>query len=69
MRDGRWCRVFDGGKTDVARVEQLTSTLEKKLAAYEVIFGKHKYLAGDVSSRVQGHGASRSSIAVLTSAM
>ncbi len=66
MRDGRWCRAF-GGQTDAARVEQLKSTLEKKLAVYEVILGKHKYLAGDVSSRVQG--ASRSSIAVLTSAM
>ncbi len=53
MRVGRGCRVFDGGKTDAARVEQLTSTLEQKLAAYEVILGKHKYLAGDVGSRVQ----------------
>ncbi len=66
MRAGRWCRVF-GGQMDAARIEQLKSTLEKKLAVYEVILGKHKYLVGDVSSRVER--ASRSSIAVLTSAM
>lgn len=41
------CRMF-GGKTDPAVVATLKTTLEGKLAAYDVILGKTKYLAGDV---------------------
>ncbi|KAH9889014.1 glutathione S-transferase [Cubamyces lactineus] len=36
-----------GGKTDPAVVAELKSALEGKLAAYDVILGKTKYLAGD----------------------
>ncbi|KAH9849528.1 glutathione S-transferase [Lenzites betulinus] len=36
-----------GGKTDPAVVATLKTTLEGKLAAYDVILGKTKYLAGD----------------------
>ena len=38
-----------GLTTDPARVKELTTTLESKIAAYDVILGKTKYLAGDVS--------------------
>lgn len=41
-----------GGKTDSAVVEELKTTLEGKLAAYDIILGKTKYLAGDVSPLV-----------------
>lgn len=47
-RDGG-VRRMHGGKTDPATVERLKSTLEAKLAAYDVILGKTKFLAGDVS--------------------
>jgi glutathione S-transferase len=43
-------RVFApmfGGKTDEARVTEMTGALEGKIAAYEKILSKHKYLAGD----------------------
>ncbi|KAL1942997.1 hypothetical protein VTO73DRAFT_4668 [Trametes versicolor] len=40
-------KVMHGGKTDPATVERLKSTLEAKLAAYDVILGKTKFLAGD----------------------
>jgi glutathione S-transferase len=43
-------RVFTprfGGKTDEARVQDLASKLEGKLAGYEAILSKQKYLAGD----------------------
>ncbi|KAI0334604.1 glutathione S-transferase [Cubamyces sp. BRFM 1775] len=36
-----------GAKTDPAVVEELKATLEGKLAAYDIILGKTKYLAGD----------------------
>ncbi|OJT08577.1 Glutathione S-transferase [Trametes pubescens] len=45
-RDGGVCRMH-GGKTDPATVERLKTTLEAKLAAYDVILGKTKFLAGD----------------------
>ena len=38
-----------GGKTDPDAVERFKTTLDAKLAAYDVILGKTKYLAGDVS--------------------
>jgi glutathione S-transferase len=43
-------RVFvprRGGTTDEARVAELAKTLEGKLAGYEAILSKQKYLAGD----------------------
>jgi glutathione S-transferase len=43
-------RVFipaRGGKTDEVRVGELATTLEGKLAGYEKILSKQKYLAGD----------------------
>lgn len=49
-RDGG-VRRMHGGKTDPATVERLKTTLEAKLAAYDVILGKTKFLAGDVSAR------------------
>jgi glutathione S-transferase len=36
-----------GMKTDEALVAALTANLEAKLAGYEAILSKHKYLAGD----------------------
>ncbi|KAI0709643.1 glutathione S-transferase [Cerioporus squamosus] len=36
-----------GQQTDKAAVERLMATLESKLAAYDTILGKSKYLAGD----------------------
>lgn len=38
-----------GAEADLALVARLTTTLEGKLDAYDVILGKTKYLAGDVS--------------------
>jgi glutathione S-transferase len=43
-------RVFApmfGRKTDEARVTELATTLEGKMAGYEAILAKHRYLAGD----------------------
>ncbi|KAJ7720963.1 glutathione S-transferase [Mycena maculata] len=40
-------RLRLGLKTDQAVVDQEIATLDKKLAAYDVILGKRKYLAGD----------------------
>ncbi|KAI0351892.1 glutathione S-transferase [Trametes cingulata] len=45
-----WENVFKpmfGQPTDTARVETLKSTLEAKLAAYDVLLGRTKYLAGN----------------------
>ncbi|KAI0628219.1 glutathione S-transferase [Trametes polyzona] len=45
-----WENIFKplfGLQTDPATVERLKTTLEGKLAAYDVILGKSKYLAGD----------------------
>ena len=39
-----------GGKTDDAVVAALKESLDGKLAAYDVILGKTKYLAGAVST-------------------
>ena len=39
-----------GLKTDDAVVQHHKTTLEGKLAAYDVILGKTQYLAGDVSA-------------------
>jgi glutathione S-transferase len=36
-----------GMKTDEEQVAALIANLEAKLAGYEVILSKHKYLAGD----------------------
>ncbi len=44
-------RLF-GQQTDKAAVERLTATLDAKLAAYDTILSKSKYLAGDVSNAV-----------------
>ncbi|GJJ09680.1 hypothetical protein Clacol_003904 [Clathrus columnatus] len=38
-----------GGETNQKMVEYYNATLASKLDAYEVILGKHNYLAGDVS--------------------
>jgi glutathione S-transferase len=38
---------YRGGKTDETRVAELTAALEGKLAAYDKILSKQKYLAGD----------------------
>jgi len=38
---------YSGGKTDQAVVDKLVQTLDSKLAAYDVILAKQKYLAGD----------------------
>jgi glutathione S-transferase len=45
-----------GQKTDEARVASLIETFKGKLAAYDQILGKQKYVAGDVrpSFRVKG---------------
>lgn len=39
-----------GLTADKEYVERLTKNLEGKLAVYDVILGKTKFLAGDVSS-------------------
>lgn len=40
---------FSGLKTDEARLAELMKTLDEKLDVYNVILGKQKYVAGDVS--------------------
>ena len=45
-----------GGKTDPDTVERFKTTLDGKLAAYDVVLGKTKFLAGDVS-RSRTHAA------------
>lgn len=37
-----------GQATDTAKVEQLKTTLEGKMAGYEAILSKTQFLAGDV---------------------
>ena len=39
-----------GGKSDEAVFQDLVTTLSAKLAVYDKILGKQKYLAGDVST-------------------
>jgi len=39
-----------GGTPDEKVVDELWKTLKAKLAVYEQILGKQKYIAGDVSS-------------------
>lgn len=41
-----------GGKTDEARLEYLTKTLDSKLQGYDRMLSKTKYLAGDKLSLV-----------------
>ena len=41
--------MFRNEQPDLQLVERLKVTLEQKLASYDVILGKTKYLAGDVS--------------------
>lgn len=50
--DGDLYRTW-GAEPDLALVERLKITLESKLDAYDVILGKTRYLAGDVSSDIK----------------
>jgi glutathione S-transferase len=43
----RFSKPRRGLTTDEARVAEVTNTLAGKIAAYEVILGKQRYLAGD----------------------
>jgi glutathione S-transferase len=42
-----WKPMSGAGKTDEKRVQELATMLEGKLAGYERILAKQKYLAGD----------------------
>jgi hypothetical protein len=49
-----------GGKSDEAVFQDLVTTLSNKLAVYDKILGKQKYLAGDVSASYTFSGYSYS---------
>jgi glutathione S-transferase len=42
-----WTPRFTGAAADEARVQELAQTLEKRLAAYDAILGRQRYLAGE----------------------